>query len=196
MSEERRKKVILGVLLAMLAVLVLRHFSPFGGSSGGAVGRGGRGAAADPAVEVAEFDLASLALERAVYSPGRDPFSYGAVPPPPAPEPTPAQLKAAERRAQERAAGGSDGEGRGRQGRGAAGPPRPRAPEVNVQYLGSFGPPQDRIAVFLDGEEIINAKVGDVLKGQFILQGIGFESADLGFVGFPNEPSQRLPAGG
>jgi hypothetical protein len=67
---------------------------------------------------------------------------------------------------------------------------------VDVTFLGSFGPEARRIAVFLDGEEVVNANVGDVLKGKFIVEAIGYESADLKFVGFPDAPSRRLPAGG
>jgi hypothetical protein len=193
-SPQRRQKTILALLLALLAVVVLRQLA---GSEGGGGGRGAararRGADATEAIEVPELHLARLTAERAVYAPGRDPFRYGPRPAPPPSEPTAAQAKAAARRAAG-AGGGADGEARGR--RGQARPPQPQAPEIEVQYLGSFGPPGDRIAVFLDGEEIINAKVGDVLKNQFIVQGIGFESVDLGFVGFPAEPNQRLPAGG
>jgi hypothetical protein len=193
-SGKRRQKTILAVLLALLVVVVLRQLagSEDGGGGRGAV-RARRGADAAQAIEVPELDLAPLTAERAVYAPGRDPFRYGPRPAPPAPEPTAAQAKAVARRAAG-GGGGADGEVRGRLGQGR--PPQPQVPEINVSYLGSFGPPADRIAVFLDGEEIVNAKVGDVLKNQFIVQGIGFESVDLGFVGFSAEPSQRLPAGG
>jgi hypothetical protein len=196
-SRDQRQKAILAVLLVGLGIVLWRQLS---GSPGrpapGSSGRSRERSNAAAAEEVLELDLAQLAYERAVYSPGRDPFRYGPAPAPPpdlSPKPDVAAARAA---ARERAA--TAGEGGARAGRGAGGgrPPRPRAPEVNVQYLGSFGSQAERIAVFLDGEEIINAKLGDILKGQFIVQGIGFESADLGFVGFPEEPSQRLPAGG
>ncbi len=194
MSPEGRKRAVLAGLLALLAVVLLRQLGGPGSGGGGRPGatRARRAADATAPAEVLDLDLARLVTQRAVYHPGRDPFRYGSRPAPP-PEPV-AEETTAERRAEAAAAGG-DRPARGRRG-GQAGPPRPRAPAVSVQYLGSFGPKADRIAVFLDGEEIINAKLGDILKGQFIVQGIGFESADLGFVGFPEEPSQRLAAGG
>ncbi len=197
MSREQRQKAILAVLVLGLGIVLWNQLGGSPGRSGSGSGGRSRERSNAAAVEaVLELDLARLAYERAVYSPGRDPFRYGPAPAPP-PDPTPKPDAAARRAAaRERAAAAGEGEGRAGRGAGEGRPPRPRAPEINVQYLGSFGSPAERIAVFLDGEEIINAKLGDILKGQFIVQGIGFESADLGFVGFPEEPSQRLPAGG
>ena len=50
--------------------------------------------------------------------------------------------------------------------------------------------------MFTDGREIFNALAGDVLQDKFIVEKIGLESADIGFVGFPEEPALRLAAGG
>jgi hypothetical protein len=50
--------------------------------------------------------------------------------------------------------------------------------------------------VFSDQQEIYNAHEGDVIKGRFVVVKIGYESADIGFVGFPDEPAQRLAVGG
>jgi hypothetical protein len=49
--------------------------------------------------------------------------------------------------------------------------------------------------VFTEGEAVYNALVGDVIKEKFILVTIGYESADLGFVGFPEAAPSRLPVG-
>ena len=69
---------------------------------------------------------------------------------------------------------------------------------VNVTYLGSFGPESKRVAVFADesGQNLYNARTGDVLEGKFIVYRIGYESVDLKFVGFPDEPARRLAIGG
>ena len=67
---------------------------------------------------------------------------------------------------------------------------------MNFTYLGSFGPSDRRIAVFVKDDEIINALTGDVLLENFIVDKIGFESADITFVGFPDSPGTRLEAGG
>lgn len=70
----------------------------------------------------------------------------------------------------------------------------PRPPEVTLSYLGSFGPDGRRIAVFTasDGRSVINALEGDVIEGKFVVVKIGFESVDLGFVGFPDAAPRRL----
>ena len=69
-------------------------------------------------------------------------------------------------------------------------------PPVDVAFLGSFGPDRGRIAVFTDGTDLYNARIGDVVKAHFVVEAIGYESADLKFVNFPDAPAQRLEAGG
>ena len=63
-----------------------------------------------------------------------------------------------------------------------------------MRYLGSFGPRDRRIAVFEDpaGGGVFNAREGETLQGKFIVDKIGYESVDLRFVGFPDEPPRRL----
>jgi len=75
-------------------------------------------------------------------------------------------------------------------------PPRPKPPNFDMEYLGSFGPEGRRIAVFSDKEDILNALEGDVLNDKFIVGPIGFESVEMGFVGFPDEPLKRVGLGG
>ena len=36
----------------------------------------------------------------------------------------------------------------------------------------------------------------DVLEGRFVVAHIGYESVDLGYLEFPDEPPARLPVGG
>jgi hypothetical protein len=74
-------------------------------------------------------------------------------------------------------------------------PPKPQPPPIDVQYLGSFGSPESPIAVFSDGEEIHNLRVGEVIEGKFRVVRIGYESVDLAYVNFPEEPAARLPVG-
>ena len=75
-------------------------------------------------------------------------------------------------------------------------PPKAEPPPIDIVYLGSFGKPGRRIAVFSDDESVYNALVGDVIKEKFVLVAIGYESADLKFVGFPEVGPSRLAAGG
>jgi hypothetical protein len=73
----------------------------------------------------------------------------------------------------------------------------PQPPSAaHLRYLGNFGPPERRIAVVLSGDQLHNVRQGAVIEGQFIVQEIGYESLAIGFVGFPDAPPQRLPAGG
>lgn len=174
MTRERQK-VLLVVLLLVLAGLLWYRLS--GGS-----GRDSRAAAVvrarqalEPG-EVVELRLAESGASAPINAPSRNLFAYVVErpppPPPPPPRPAPPPVEREKR------------------------PKKPRPPEVDLVFLGSFGPETRRIAVFLDGEDVVNARVGDVLKGKFIVESIGYESADIGFVGFPDAPSQRLPAGG
>lgn len=74
-------------------------------------------------------------------------------------------------------------------------PPEPVPPPFTYKFIGMFGNPRNPIATFARDGEIINARVGDVIEGKFILRGIGIESAEIGFVGFPPDKRQRIPLG-
>jgi hypothetical protein len=142
-------------------------------------------------VELPELRLAERAVPPEDFEPGRDPFRFGTPPaPPPPPPPTAAELEAERlRREQAEAA---------RQAAQAAQDlynRTPHPPQVDIRFLGSFGPKNRRIAVFNDGTRIVNAVEGEILNGKFVVYKIGFESVDLKFVGFPNEPPTRLAAG-
>lgn len=68
----------------------------------------------------------------------------------------------------------------------------PKPPEFTLEYMGNFGPANRRIAVFTDGKKIYNLQEGGILEGKFIVARIGFESVDIKFVNFPDEPAKRL----
>lgn len=116
---------------------------------------------------------------------GRDPFRFAPIAPPPPPPPSPEEL--ARRREQEE-------ERRRLAEERAAQALLPRPPDVDLRFLGSFGPRSRRIAVFADasGANVFNAREGDTLEGKFTVEKIGFESVDLAFVGFPDVPARRL----
>jgi len=63
----------------------------------------------------------------------------------------------------------------------ALNPPRPAAPPIQLKYLGYFGPQKDKIAAFEDGEEVLVAKQGDIVKGQFRVVEIRYESVVMGY---------------
>ena len=70
--------------------------------------------------------------------------------------------------------------------------PTPKPPEVTFKFLGSFGPRERPIAVIQQGDEVFNARTGDTLFGKFVLRKVGYESIDVGFVGFAESETKRL----
>ncbi len=70
--------------------------------------------------------------------------------------------------------------------------PTPRPPDVTFKFLGSFGPKDHPIAVIQLGDEVFNARAGDTLFGKFVLRKVGYESIDVGFVGFADSETKRL----
>jgi hypothetical protein len=71
-------------------------------------------------------------------------------------------------------------------------PPTPVPPEITFHLIGIFGPTDRPIAALQYGSEIINAREGDVILRAYRIQKIGYESVDVGFVGFPPTESRRL----
>ena len=64
-----------------------------------------------------------------------------------------------------------------------------------MPLMGIFGPERRRIAVFKDGDEILNALEDDVINDKFIVHQINFETVDIAFVGFPDAKPQRVKIG-
>jgi hypothetical protein len=66
----------------------------------------------------------------------------------------------------------------------AAHPPPPAAPTppaVTFQFIGYVGPANDRVAAFLQNQDTIIAKTGDVVAKDFKIQEIRYESVILAF---------------
>ncbi|MDH3627043.1 MAG: hypothetical protein OEV00_00890 [Acidobacteriota bacterium] len=57
----------------------------------------------------------------------------------------------------------------------------PRAPNMGFDYLGYLGPKDNKIAVFSEGEEVLLARIGDVVQQQFRLVDFGFEAVVMGY---------------
>jgi hypothetical protein len=188
LSQNRRQVVLLGVLLVLAAMWGGQRFLAGGAGSEAAEALAGSADLEGGIASIGgitEVNLAALERQPGTFSPGRDPFRFfQAAPVQPAPPPAPPR-EAAPKAPPPRPAQQAN-----------AAPPKPRPPAIDFRYLGSFGPKERKIAVFSDTNEIFNALQGDVIKQKFVVVGIGYESADIGFVGFPSEPAQRLAAGG
>jgi hypothetical protein len=61
-------------------------------------------------------------------------------------------------------------------------PPTPSPPEITFRCIGTFGLKNDPIAVLVQGDQIVNARTGDVVFGRFKVVRVGYESVDIGFV--------------
>ncbi len=193
MNQRTRQLAVLVVLIVAFVWVIGRQLVPAlaGVGSGSAPRRsavGGATSAAAGSAEIAELRLDALEHKPATYQPGRDPFRFAPrpqppKPPPPRPDPAAAQRAARAQRQRQRPATPPQ-------------PPRPQPPVIEFVYLGSFGLPGREIAVFSDGKEILNAFTGDVLQREFVVRSIGYESADIGFVNFPDTPPKRLAVGG
>lgn len=200
-----RTKMLLGVLavLVLISGWYLLPDSDSGVSAGtegappGVAGATPR-RAADPNAKkpveyVEELRVADLLGQAKSFTPGRDPFRFFVPLPPPPPKPrlpTQAELdrlrEEQERLARERAA---------QQAAQMAEAAKPKPAPFTMTYLGSFGPPEKRLAVFTDGKTIHNAQQGEILDNKFIVAHIGYESVDIQFVGFSGVPALRLAVG-
>jgi hypothetical protein len=70
--------------------------------------------------------------------------------------------------------------------------PTPKPPDISFKFIGTFGPKEQPIAVVQQGDQVLNVRAGDKLFGKFILKKVGYESIDVGFVGFPESETRRL----
>jgi hypothetical protein len=199
MSKEQRQRAMLGALLMVMLVIVWRQIGPrFGGGTSNAALGGQTTSDANIAPllespEVVELRLADLEKSEGQFSPGRDPFRFGEA------EPVRTEPSEEERAEAEREAAAMEALRRAMEARASreeAAPSRPVLPELDVEFLGSFGPREKRLAVFSDGVEIFNVLEGGILKDHWIVRQIGFESVDVGFADYPEVPTIRLAAGG
>jgi hypothetical protein len=70
--------------------------------------------------------------------------------------------------------------------------PTPVPPLPPFKLIGIFGTRDRPIAVLQTGEETYNARAGDVLFERWIIQKVGYESIDVGFVGYSPTETRRL----
>ena len=188
-ARSNRPRPLLLVLLAVVALIAAWRYLPSFGDGPGFI----RTTPADlqsTTIEVVELAAHTLAETPPEVTAARDPWSFASRPAPertvpeatvPEPKPIAVQPVVPERP---------------RPQAPAPTPIGPRPPAVDIVYLGTLGRDDDPVAVFSDGSAIYNALTGDLVKDLFQVQRIGYESVDLLFVGFPDEPAVRLAIGG
>lgn len=187
-ARANRPRPLLLVLLAVVAVIAAWRYLPsFGGGPG--FTRATHADLQSTTIEVVELAAHTLDESPPEVTATRDPWSFGSQPAPdravpettvPEPKPIAVQPVVPVRPKPQPA---------------APKPIGPRPPAVDIIYLGTMGRDDDPVAVFSDGSAIYNALTGDLVKDQFQVQRIGYESVDLLFVGFPDEPAVRLAIG-
>lgn len=196
MTRRAKQTALLGVLAILFLLLVLRA-RPAGpppesaairtarpvdadAASGRSFGRGRREAPvspdAIPDIDVSAFsrkDTASPAI-------ARDLFRFKEPPPPPPPPPRPVYIAAGDPR--------------------FIGPlppppppPKPQPPAIAFQFTGTFGPAKAPVAAIVEQDRLVLVREGDVVDGKFIIRRVGYESLDVGFVGFPESEIRRIP---
>lgn len=206
-SRQKNLLIVLGILLVIVAWKYLRPMLGFGGDDAAqapvarALGEPGDEPAvpsrpireshtAHPGDRVAVLRVPDLDRMPGEARVGRDPWRFVDPPPPPPPKPyvpSADELRRMEeeRRRQAEAAAAAAAEA----ARLAA---IPKPPEFTMEYLGNFGPPDKKIAVFSNGKTTLNALEGQVIDNKFIVARIGYESVDIKFVNFPGTPAKRL----
>ncbi len=63
--------------------------------------------------------------------------------------------------------------------------PTPTPPEITFRFIGSFGPKDNPIAVLVQGDQVVDARTGDVVFERFRVVRVNYESVDIGFVPRP-----------
>ena len=69
-------------------------------------------------------------------------------------------------------------------------PPPP--PEIDVKFIGMVGASEDKIAIFLDGNEFLLAKVGETIKEHFRVEEIGYDTLRMGYTDPQFEDEHRV----
>jgi hypothetical protein len=182
---EPRKGALLAGLLVVLAVVVVYRLKP-------ALVEGVVGGSSDAPAKVGSYEVPKLgwsasATPKPVIGSGtRSLFTYG-PPPTPTPDlrptPTPPPTLPPRPTAVPTPAG-IEVEG---------GTRLPTPPTFSMTYLGWLGPDRLPIGVFRDGGEVVVIARGDTVKNRFILRDVGPNSVTIGYVGYPESVTRKVP---
>ena len=184
-SREAGLLVALGALAAAYLWYSSRQGTPTASAAGVTGAKGAAGAAEKPP----EVRMDLLAKKDEGYNPeGRDLFKYS-VRPPTAEElrrqreeqMRQQKLLEAEAKARAEAVERARLEQMRQSEEIQKHPPMPQPPPISLQYVGYIGPKTDKVAVFQDGEEVLVAKKGETVKGQFKVVDIKLESVVMGY---------------
>jgi hypothetical protein len=181
-NADPKRIVILVLLLVVLATVVAFRLRPTLIASVGASG-------VKP-IQVGSYTVPELdwgrTTPREVPTPrtGRNLFTFGAPPtptpdyrptpvPPPPPPPRPTPTRA----------------GIYVDGKWILPPP----PPFPMSYLGWLGPNRLPVAVFREGDDVLAVPVGETVKQKFVVRAIDPTAVMIGFVGYPNDVTTKVP---
>lgn len=180
MASTDRNRVLL-LVAALVVVTGWALVQRWGSVSGSSSSLGSSQARFEPhQVPKLETDLLLRSRTPVEGSP-RSPFAHGAPPTPtrdPRPTPTPQPTPTPPPPPPTRTPGPS---------------PTPLPPAFDRVYIGHLGPARLPVAVFRKGEALEIATPGTILDNRFILRQVGLESVVIGFVGYPEEVTTRVP---
>jgi hypothetical protein len=69
----------------------------------------------------------------------------------------------------------------------------PPPPAFTMSYLGWLGPDRLPVAVFRDGDDVLAVPVGETVKQKFVVREVGPTGVTVGFVGYPNDVTSKVP---
>jgi hypothetical protein len=69
----------------------------------------------------------------------------------------------------------------------------PLPPPFPWSYIGWLGPDRLPVAVFLDGGDVVVVPRGDTIKSRFVLRDVGPNDVVIGFVGYPDSVTRKVP---
>src|SRR5262245_37176436 len=184
MATERRQKILLGVLVAVLVAVIYRLLpgtsatpAPASNPQAAAARTAARGER--PAQAPTAPDVHLNALEAEKPKPGgsnRDLFRFKPKAPPP---PPPGATRPADQAPVTPVPIGP--------------PPPPPLPPIPLKFIGIMGPERDKIAVLSDGRGgPINGKEGDLVLGQYRILKIGVESVEVAYADGRGRVTLRL----
>ncbi len=181
-AERKRLTVLLALLGVALAVMVVRYLPR--GSAGASSALEGELEFTLQRVPVLAMDVLTPVPEPTAGV-GRNPFAFG-----PKPTPTPAPPRPTRPPLPTRPPRPTPTPRMIRTGDGRSLPPPPPFRDAFIGYL---GPPGHMVAVFRDGKTIKVQEEGGVLDDTFIIRHVGFQSVEIGYVGYPEEVTTRVP---
>ncbi len=181
MEAERRRQMLLGVLLvALAAVLAARFWTRPSAAPGPTSNRRAAAATGAPAIAAApDVRLDALQAERPKpVSAERNLFRFQPKAPPPPPPSV-------------RQPGPNVG---GPGGTAAPGTPPGPPPPIALKFIGLVEAPDSaqRIAVLSDGKNVFHGREGDIIEGRYRILRIGVESIELAYLDGRGRQSIRL----